>query len=661
MLLFKGNYCIPICLKNTSSYVKKAIDDLVCDFEKINKNHIRPEIITEEIDGCIVIEENRFLNDDPIEHEGFSIKTVGNNIIISADGYLGSMWGIYTFSEKILGINPCYLFNDFKLQEREELEVFDIDIAEEPKGFKFRGMFINDEDLLTGWKDGGKIRYVPYLWYGLTIEESIVDMIAETAVRLKMNTLVPASLLDIENPGEKIILDCVAKRGIYLSQHHIEPVGVSGHTFVNFITRNNIQGSYSYFDNPELLEDVWKHYAEKWAQYDNVLWTIGLRGFADNPFWGKQSDKVSDEDWKKYGDLISQVYAKQTEIIKTATNGKAKHFASSLWMEGATLMKKGVLRFPKDSIVQFSDVGHTHMFADDFYFSERNPNYKYGIYYHTQYFSHGPHLAPQLGLNKLCYNTNLAFDKGDREFYLMNVSNIREFVFEIEAYSKLAWDVKSFSADSYTKEYCKKFGDCSKKIEELIANYYDFLPELDDRLYIEQNPSYELGCNFNNIPSDFKYFIATDGTISVLGKWISRLDGKIFRGPLKKKLCTNCYEALLSVIPKYEELRVEFSEILGDLDADQRKHIECKWLLYINTLLNIYKWYVNLYEAKMHCDKMESEEMKESLRKACTSLEEYLEYRKIAEYNNFENWYRGESKIDVKQLLYNTKRLLGQT
>ena len=34
---------------------------------------------------------------------------------------------------------------------------------------------------------------------------------------------------------------------------------------------------------------------------------------------------------------------------------------------------------------------------------------------------------------------------------------------------------------------------------------------------------------------------------------------------------------------------------------------------------------------------------------------------KIAEYDNFENWYRGESKIDVKQLLYNTKRLLGQT
>lgn len=661
MILFNKKYCIPICLKNTSPYVRKAADDLSSDFGKISKNHICAEIISEEIDGCIIIDENPFPNDDPIEHEAFSIKTEGKNIRISAGGYLGSMWGIYTFSEKILGINPCYLFNDLQLQEKSELEVGHIDISEEPNGFKFRGMFINDEDLLTGWKDGGKIRYVPYLWYGLTIEESVIDMVAETAVRLKINTLVPASLLDIENPGEKIIIDCVAKRGIYLSQHHIEPVGVSGYTFENYLKRNNKVGSFSYFDNPELLEEAWKHYAEKWSEYDNVIWTIGLRGIADNPFWGKNGDKVSDVDWKKYGDLISQVYAKQTEIIKTATNGKAKHFASSLWMEGATLMKKGVLTFPKDTIIQFSDVGHTHMFADDFYFSERNPDYKYGIYYHTQYFSHGPHLAPQLGLNKLCYNTNLAYDRGDREFYLMNVSNIREFVYEIEAYSKLAWDVNTFSANAYKKEYCKKFGKHSEKIEELIESYYNNLPELDDRLYTDQNPSYELSCNFNNIPSDFKYFIATDGTVSVLGKWISRVDGKIFRGQLKKKLCTNCYEALVPVIPEFEKLRDEFSALLNDLDEANKKHIECKWLLYINTLLAIYTWYVNLYEAKIHCDNMESEEMKQSLRKACQQLEDYLEHRKIAEHGIFENWFRGESKIDVKQLLYNTKRLLGHT
>ena len=53
--------------------------------------------------------------------------------------------------------------------------------------------------------------------------------------------------------------------------------------------------------------------------------------------------------------------------------------------------------------------------------------------------------------------------------------------------------------------------------------------------------------------------------------------------------------------------------------------------------------------------------MKESLNSACRNLEEYLNYRKCAEYGIFENWYRGDLKMNVKMHLYNTKRLLGQT
>ena len=73
------------------------------------------------------------------------------------------------------------------------------------------------------------------------------------------------------------------------------------------------------------------------------------------------------------------------------------------------------------------------------------------------------------------------------------------------------------------------------------------------------------------------------------------------------------------------------------------------------------KWYVNLYEAKKYCELYESEKMTNSLNAAAQSLEEYLKYRKRAEYEIFENWYRGDLKMNVKQHLYNTKRLLGQT
>lgn len=66
----------------------------------------------------------------------------------------------------------------------------------------------------------------------------------------------------------------------------------------------------------------------------------------------------------------------------------------------------------------------------------------------------------------------------------------------------------------------------------------------------------------------------------------------------------------------------------------------------------IYSWFVNVYEAKKKCDLYESEGMKKLLIAAYENLKEYLDYRKCAEYGEFENWYRGELKLNIKQFLF---------
>ena len=128
-----------------------------------------------------------------------------------------------------------------------------------------------------------------------------------------------------------------------------------------------------------------------------------------------------------------------------------------------------------------------------------------------------------------------------------------------------------------------------------------------------------------------------------------------------EKICGVYYEELKRVIPVYTKLWCDFEEFALKLPYPQKKHIEVKWMLYTKTLLYIYKWYVNLYEAKRYCDLYESEKMKTSLNEASRNLEEYLRYRKCAEYGIFANWYRGDLKMNVKQRLYDTRRLLGQT
>ena len=62
----------------------------------------------------------------------------------------------------------------------------------------------------------------------------------------------------------------------------------------------------------------------------------------------------------------------------TATNGKAGHFTSTLWMEGSTLVEKGFLAFPEDTVTVFADTGPNQMYGPDYYKVPREKENKYG-------------------------------------------------------------------------------------------------------------------------------------------------------------------------------------------------------------------------------------------------------------------------------------------
>ncbi|MBR4057068.1 MAG: hypothetical protein IKK00_02895, partial [Oscillospiraceae bacterium] len=104
MLLFNQDKCITICLKNTNPYVRLATEDLRNDFKRVSTHGIPAEFVDFECDNCLIIEENVSNSCDPITDESYTIKTEGRKIRISASGYLGTMWGIYTFCEKYLGV-----------------------------------------------------------------------------------------------------------------------------------------------------------------------------------------------------------------------------------------------------------------------------------------------------------------------------------------------------------------------------------------------------------------------------------------------------------------------------------------------------------------------------------------------------------------------------
>ena len=122
------------------------------------------------------------------------------------------------------------------------------------------------------------------------------------------------------------------------------------------------------------------------------------------------------------------------------------------------------------------------------------------------------------------------------------------------------------------------------------------------------------------------------------------------------------YGILQNSAKSYAKAFEKFESISDTLTERQKKHFTAKWLCHAYTMSRLTEWYLLLFQAKKAYDRREqSDNVTELLERACQCLEELLEYRKRAEYGIFENWYRGEIKINIKNCLACTLRLLGRT
>ena len=644
MKIFGVDHCIDVCLKNKNEYVRLAVEDLVKDLSRVSSFDGKSEIVGEDklCENAIIIEENTRPDLDPVEDESFSIRCDGKRITVSAPTYLGTMWGIYTFSEKVLGISPTYLWDDIEPLEADELWVEPFEITDSPKGFGFRGIFINDEDLLTGFKASGGKRYLDYPWYNETVDLSLIDRVVETALRLKINLVIPASFLDIDNPDEKAIADAVARRGIYLSQHHIEPVGLSTFGFDNYCKKYGKSGEFSYLKNPELMEEIWRFYAEKWAKYPNVVWQLGLRGKCDRPVW--EEDIPTREELEGYGGFISRAIALQRSIVLQVSGGRAKHFTSTLWMEGAKLAKEGFLSLPDGVVAVFADNGPNQMYANDFYEVARESGREYGIYYHVQYFGLGPHLAPLTGLDKLHYNLKLAYDAGDRAYIILNSSNIREFTFELGAYSAMTWNMESFSKSDYLDSYAALFGDAKEEMKNAINDYFRALPTLHISLLSKHSGKF----------FDYRYE-EVDGVKNLVLK-----DGMVVNscrhilGKLKtdyfSDLWTAYDNAIAEATPHFETVKADFERIAMKNDS-LKLAIEPHWLIYTELVLTLYNFHTSLLAAKKSSDLGENDGCRIHLTHAYEILKAHLVHRDVVQPADFAAWYKGDTKLHLPRLL----------
>ena len=367
--------------------------------------------------------------------ERYRIEIGARRAIVTGSDALGAIYGVYEFSCRFLGVDPLWFWKDVYPARREEIVIESQTVQSRPFTFRYRGWFVNDEDLLSEWKSGGGRREIDYPFYGQVIHPDVAEAIYEALLRSQCNLVIPASFVDVMNPSEARLIARAAARGLYVSQHHIEPLGVSHFGFENYWRRRGPELRFSLIDHRFEVEETWRAYARAWHELagDRVIWQLGLRGRGDTPVWNSDP-KVTRA---AAGEWISQALARQLEIVREIDSRPRPPATMTLWMEGSELMSQGSLRLPKGVTCVFSDAESRQEMQQDFHRTDRRPGATYGVYYHVCMWWPGAHLVQGLDFD----TARTAFDaivaKGDTHYAIANVSNIREHVFGIDTVSRL--------------------------------------------------------------------------------------------------------------------------------------------------------------------------------------------------------------------------------
>lgn len=634
--------------------VKRAVEDLQSDIYKVSgQTALVKQYLPAVSAGVLIIGtltndrfaaylKERGVDVLAIENkwENYMICTVGSVnpcLVIAGSDKRGTMWGIYEFAERYLGIDPLYLWTDQLPKGRHELFIPEVSLCDGPRTYKFRGWFINDEDLIEGFSRQG----IPEKGYRFHNDYApVLEMIVETGLRLKQNLLIPCSHLDLDHPAEEDIVRFITERGMYISMHHQEPVGVHQFTVDRYWKERGVT-DVNFVDDPEKFVEVWTHYIRKWAQYEDVIWQLGLRGRGDRPLWFNNSNIPDSEEAR--GKIISDAIRMQRDIIKQEYAGRQILSSSTLWMEGMGLYHGDALRFPEDTMVIFADFGPDQMWGEGYYTAPRLEDTEYGVYYHVGFWGCGPHLVQGNPPEKIYYNYRNAVDQGDSCYSILNVANFREFVYGIKCVAEITWDIQRFDIDEFRTRWCKQEFEVEDagELAGIYQDYFHSFYEMDHTLIPGQMLLMDGMCRR----------VALKLMEIIRGSELQQVDiqnRRLFDFSGTDEFITYYNEATSAGMKRFMSVYHRAVSALETIPAARRPFFISNIIVQIEIIMGLYRWVYNLtLAAKNRRTGGTDDEFGSFIDEAVFALDYiYVGTRKAA-YGKWEHWYDGDSLINL--------------
>lgn len=406
-------------------------------------------------------------------------------LAIAGSNVRGAIFGIYDFEQKHLGVDPFWFWADHEPATRGEL-VFDDRInfgpGKEPT-WKYRGWTLNDHPIFMEWLESGLVQRTRYSRYMFAIHPEVFERLWEAALRLKMN-MFAWYFVDIDWQPDRERLQAAVDRGLFITQHQMEGVGADTGFWDNYWAQHNPAGKpkeFSYRLHPEAFREFWSYYIKRWTEFSpQVAWEINLRGWADGPF-----EELSLPDGgtpQQRAEIISQALADQARLVRKLDPNPDPEMMTTLYAEVGKFYDEGWLKVPREVTTGFSDAAMSGMsYSKKFWTEKRDPQRRYGQYFHTQYFGGGPQIAKCTPIETyLKVNMDAMFQRGDTQHMLLAMNHLRHQQIEIRGIAEMLWDYPAFKPREYLARYCREeFGEAAApKVAALYDAYYEKHPHI---------------------------------------------------------------------------------------------------------------------------------------------------------------------------------------
>ena len=624
--------------------IQKAAQDLASDFEKVFGK--KPKIVTgREQAGpvTILIGEQAKIpeamrNSALKDPESFSMSVAAESwstptkvILLTGPDMRGTMYAVYEFSQEFLGTDPLYYWTDHEPMKHSSVDVpVSLNKQFPAPLFKYRGFFINDEDLLTGWASGETKDKT-----GISLD--VWDKIYETTLRLKGNIVTPGTWIFPDDPQVKLAVT----RGLIISQHHAIPLGLN-------VARWPENVEYNYTTHPEILERAWKDAINSYLPNQEVLWTVGLRGLSDASY-ASRDESVRNND-QALGALITKAIADQMSIVR-AVHPDAK-FITSLWQEGARLVQAGYLKIPPEVTTVWADSGYGYI--DD----KGEVTRGQGIYDHIAMMNgRANQLTEMVPIERSFSELQRYIKAGATEYFLVNTSDIRPVTMSIRAVMDAVWKglptEAEQSKDKFYQEWAsQEFGEkAAPKVTQVYEDYFKAPahfgdPELEygDQLYHTEARrmmlTYMTDWPLYGIPSQSPKW----STVRAFG--VGGFGGPNARRFVGKEWLT---EATAREIKQCGDAQPRWDAVWKEALAAQPLVTPSRQLFYRSNVLTMitinresnHALYL-ISEAIQNAQNGKTAQAHDEVEQALVALDNIQKAQASAEYGKWKDWYRGD-------------------